>query len=246
MSAPELRRPSMMVFDLDDTLYAYEPAHRAGLEAMFTFGVAETRVTRDAFVAAWDSARERVKARLGATGGSHSRLLYAQDALELLGFRFQGPLVLALEQEYWRAYIVSMTLRPGTEEFFALLRYHSVPIAIVTDLTSQIQIRKLVHLRLDSLIDHVVVSEETAGDKVSLAPFRLLQDRVRSELLEHVWFVGDGPHDAPVQALIDAGVIVSGHGWIKGASAGGADVSSWDELYAVEAAFNTFIHDDSL
>jgi FMN phosphatase YigB (HAD superfamily) len=229
----EPRKPSMIVFDLDDTLYPYEPAHRAGTEAAVAYGVAETRVTRPEFEKAWSAARGRVKARLGATGASHSRLLYAHEATELLGFRSQPALSLALEQEYWRNYMLAMELRPGAEEFLALLRYNDIPISIVTDLTVQIQLRKLVHLKLDALVDHVVISSETSGDKVTLEPFRLLAERVDRALFEHVWFIGDGPHDAPIEKLTAEGILTDGFGWIRGGKVPGTrDWSDFSEIGA--------------
>ncbi|MGY1811024.1 HAD family hydrolase [Blastococcus sp. SYSU D00669] len=210
--------PTLVVFDLDDTLYPYEPCDRAGKEALFRFASDELGVKAPAFADAYAQARVNVKERLGDTASSHSRLLYCHEALELIGLRSEPQVALVMEQEYWRNYLLAMQLRPGVVELLQSLRYNDVATAVVTDLTAQIQFRKLYHLDIAKLIDHVVCSEETAQEKASLQPFRLLASRVAPSALECVWFVGDRDFDAPVDALVEQGVIKDGRGFVHGAS----------------------------
>ena len=211
-------KPTMMVFDLDDTLYEYEPCDQAGKQALFRFAHDELGVKAPAFETAYAQARVNVKERLGETASSHSRLLYCHEALELIGLRSEPHVALVMEQEYWRNYLLAMRLRPGVTDLLQTLRYNDVATAIVTDLTAQIQFRKLYHLDIAKLIDHVVCSEETALEKSSLQPFRLLGSRVAQNSLECVWFVGDRDIDAPVDALVDEGLIKDGRGFVHGAS----------------------------
>jgi FMN phosphatase YigB (HAD superfamily) len=88
-------------------------------------------------------------------------------------------------------------------------------------------------LGLESFFDVIVASEEGAGDKSSLAPFRVLSSRSKAEWMECVWFVGDLPHDAPVDELIRLGVIGDGHAWLMGANSG-ATVTGWRNLNEIE------------
>jgi putative hydrolase of the HAD superfamily len=224
----------MMVFDLDDTLYAYEPCDRAGKEALFRFTNEELGVKAPAFAEAYEQARVNVKGRLGDTASSHSRLLYCHEALELIGLRSEPHVALVMEQEYWRHYLLAMELRPGVTDLLQSLRYNDVTTAIVTDLTAQIQFRKLYHLDLAKLIDHVVCSEETANEKASLQPFRLLASRVAADALSCVWFVGDKDFDAPVDALLQEGVIKNGRGFVHGASMDGR-VHPWRSMRDIES-----------
>jgi FMN phosphatase YigB (HAD superfamily) len=230
-------RPTMMVFDLDDTLYEYDCCDAAGKEALFTFASEELGVKSPAFEEAFAQARVNVKQRLGRTASSHSRLLYCHEAMELIGLRSEPQVALVMEQTYWRNYLLRMQLRTGVIDLLQTLRYNDVFTAIVTDLTAQIQFRKLSHLDLAKHIDHVVCSEETAKEKKSLQPFRLLASRVSSEALENVWFVGDQDFDAPVDALINEGVIREGRGFIYGASSQGR-VSSWTTMREIEEHLN--------
>ena len=226
--------PTLVIFDLDDTLYEYEPSNAAGGAALAAFADRELGVSPAAFTEAISAARSNVKRRVGAVAASHSRLLYCHEALELLGLRSQPQIALAMEQEYWRNYLLASKLRQGAEELLDLLRYNGVTTAIVTDLTAQIQFRKMVHFNIADRIDHVVCSEETAGEKPVGAPFDLLFDRLNPELLANVWFIGDQPYDAPVEACIAESRIRSGRGFVRGHTGGGL-ITNWSEFSEIEA-----------
>jgi FMN phosphatase YigB (HAD superfamily) len=227
--------PTLLVFDLDDTLYEYQACNEAGSSALVCLGAAETGLSEADFKKAIDEARSVVKGRLGKTGSSHSRLLYIHEALEQLGFSNQSSLSLELEQEFWREYLLRMELRPGAEELLLSARFSHIPIALVTDLTLQIQLRKLILLGIDSFFDIVVASEETNGDKSSLEPFKAMAGRSQSEWLQNVWFVGDGPHDGPVLELQELKIIQAGHSWsLNGKS--NQNTTAWSALSQVENA----------
>jgi len=236
VTAPPL--PSLVVFDLDDTLYPYAPCHTAGMGALVKFAARQLGVKERAFLQVWEAARARVKTRLGDTGSSHSRLLYGHEAIEMLGLRSQPALALALEQEYWREYLLAARLRPGAEDLLAALRYSGISIAIVTDLTAQIQFRKMVHLGLDQVVDHIVVSEEAPTDKLGLPPFRILFERLEEGVAKHVWFVGDSIADVScVAQLVEEGLIAEGTAWLlEGRDAGNSNVRTWRDLRTIEQA----------
>ena len=241
MTTPRL--PSLAIFDLDDTLYPYEPSHKAGTAALVRFASSELGVKDRAFLDVWDQARNRVKGRLGSTGSSHSRLLYALEAIEMLGLRSQPALALAMEQEYWREYLLAARLRPGAGDLLSSLRFHNIPIAIVTDLTAQIQFRKLVHLELDQVVDHVVTSEEATTDKVGLEPFRVLFDRLPRQETNHVWFVGDSVPDVDcIERLVADGLIESGTGWLLAGRGEAPPMARvWSRLEQIEDALYELI-----
>lgn len=235
--------PSLVIFDLDDTLYPYEPSHRAGMAALVTFAARELGVKERGFLDVWEGARKRVKARLGATGSSHSRLLYAHEAIEMLGLRSQPGLALAMNKIYWGNYMVAARLRPGARDLLGTLRFNNIPIAIVTDLTAEIQFRKLVHLELDQVVDHVVTSEEATTDKLGLEPFRVLFDRLPRQDSSHVWFVGDSVADVScIDRLVEEKLIESGTGWLL---AGRGDPPpgslTWSRLETIEDALHELI-----
>jgi len=70
------------------------------------------------------------------------------------------------------------------------LRLLGTPTAIVTDLTAQIQFRKVVYFGLDHCFDYIVTSEEAGFDKPHEAPFRIALEKMRPKG-DCVWMIGD-------------------------------------------------------
>lgn len=238
----KLNKPTLVVFDLDDTLYAYKTSNEKAHKALVIAGAAETGLSEPQFEAVLTESRLLVKKRLGKTGASHSRLLYIHEALNQLGFANQPALSLALEQTFWREYLLSMKLREGAEELLLSLRFNHIPIALVTDLTLQIQLRKLNFLKLDAFFDAIVASEETSGDKPTLEPFITLAQRVDPAWLDNVWFVGDHGFDGPVAELKETGLIKDGVSWIMKPNHD-KSATGWNRLEEIEDALNAALDD---
>ncbi len=182
--------PRAVVFDTDNTLYPYEPAHRAALQAAEDKACTLLGVEATRFREAFAEARQAVKRQLGETASSHSRLLYYQRAIELLGMKSQLVMTLDLEQTYWRTFLAASALFPEVEDFLLDLRSAGIATAIITDLTSQIQFRKIIYFGLDNCFDFVVTSEEAGVDKPAFAPFRLALEKLQMAPAE-TWMIGD-------------------------------------------------------
>jgi len=196
-------RPAAVLFDLDDTFYPYDPANAAAMRAVYEKIEASLNLSGPAVQEAFASARGDVKKRLGKTASSHSRLLYFQRMMELLGLKSQPLMALDLEQTYWRTFLLHAELFPRAMEVLIEFRALGIPLAIVTDLTAQIQFRKLVHFNIDRYFDVVVTSEEAGVDKEGLDPFRLAMEKLDLAPDSPAWVIGDNPCDtvAPKRAL---------------------------------------------
>ena len=72
------------------------------------------------------------------------------------------------------------------------LRLLGIPTAIVTDLTAQIQFRKVVYFGLDHYFDYIVTSEEAGYDKPHEAPFQIALEKMRPKG-NCIWMIGDNP-----------------------------------------------------
>jgi len=192
-------KPSAVLFDLDNTLFAYNPSHEAGTAAVRAKALSKIGIAAAEFDAAFSNARLEIKSQLGETASSHSRLLYSQRALEHLGLRSQALLSLELEQTYWGSFLAAAEPREGAYDFLDLLARAGIPRVIVTDLTAQIQLRKLVFLELDKRFEYVVTSEESGQDKPHRAGFDLAISKLNSgkRMAEDdaqegpVWMIGD-------------------------------------------------------
>lgn len=186
------RLPDAILFDTDNTLYPYDPAHTAAQHAVRDKVIKTFSISGEAFDRAFSQAREQVKTRLKHTAASHSRLLYLQRMLEIMGLGSQVLLALDFEQTYWRTFLSSATLFDGVKEVLDDIRILGIPTAIVTDLTAQIQFRKVVYFGLDRYFDYIVTSEEAGFDKPHEAPFQIALEKMRPQG-NCVWMIGDNP-----------------------------------------------------
>jgi len=187
-----LRLPDAFLFDTDNTLYSYTLAHTAAQKAVRDKVVGTFSITRDDFDHAFKEARNQVKTRLKHTASSHSRLLYLQRMLEIMGLGSQVLLALDFEQTYWRTFLSNAILFDGVKEVLDDIRLLGIPTAIVTDLTAQIQFRKVVYFGLDQHFDYIVTSEEAGFDKPHEAPFQIAIEKMRPKG-DCIWMIGDNP-----------------------------------------------------
>jgi len=182
--------PDAVLFDTDNTLYPYEPAHQAAMRAVRAKAARLFGIEQEKFDQAFDTARKAIKERLRHTASSHSRLLYFQQMLEIIGLRSQVLLALDLEQTYWRTFLSNARLFDGVKDFLDDLRIAGIPTAIVTDLTAQIQFRKIVYFGLDRYFDYIVTSEEAGFDKPHAAPFEIAVAKMKPRG-DCIWMIGD-------------------------------------------------------
>ncbi len=162
-----VKEKRLILLDLDNTLYAYAPCHRAGLAAATAAYLRDFDGSKseEAFIAAYDQGRRAVHQRLSGTASSHSRLLYFQAALEEINPELSETLALDLESAYWNGYLESMALAPWCMGFFEFCRREGKRVTIVTNLTTQIQMQKLRKLGIEGHIDCLVSSEEIGIEK---------------------------------------------------------------------------------
>lgn len=186
------RLPDAILFDTDNTLYPYDPAHAAAQQAVRDKVAKTFSIAPEDFDKAFNEARAQVKTRLKHTASSHSRLLYLQRMLEIMGLGSQVLLALDFEQTYWRTFLSNAVLFDEVKELLDDIRLLGIPTAIVTDLTAQIQFRKVVYFGLDHYFDYIVTSEEAGFDKPHAAPFQIAIEKMRPKG-DCLWMIGDNP-----------------------------------------------------
>jgi putative hydrolase of the HAD superfamily len=185
-----LKWPDVVVFDIDDTIYDYERCHRIAMLRIQKAYTQYFQISNQEFDTVFQSSKEAVKTTLGNTGSSHSRLLYFQKMSETLGFGPQILKSLEFEHIYWREFLRNADLFENVIEFLEVLRQNNIRINVLTDLTSQIQFRKLIHFKIDEYVDAIVTSEESGIDKPDAKNYALLQQKNGDKNL-HYWVIGD-------------------------------------------------------
>lgn len=184
------KKPDIIAMDLDDTMYAYNPCHSAAISAVSAelknrFDLSETY-----WQPAYFSSRENIKARLGPIASSHSRLAYFKGMLENLGMATELELALQLEGLYWGAFIRNIRIADNLDQFLAVAREHGIPVVVVTDLTTGVQIKKIHKLGIADMISGLVSSEDVGADK----PSTLFKEYINRQLGldgHHWWVIGD-------------------------------------------------------
>jgi putative hydrolase of the HAD superfamily len=159
----------------------------------------------------WNSGRESVKKRLAYSTSQHSRLLYVQEMLRNLGFSSNQTLALKLENIYWSRYFTQMKPIKDAENFLHVLRNLKIPIILVTDLDSRIQLKKLLYLGWENYFDDILTSEYLGSDKKFGNNFTYALDEMDMQYKKNVWFIGDQPTDLPnIKDLIQSDYIING------------------------------------
>jgi FMN phosphatase YigB (HAD superfamily) len=187
--------PTSIFIDLDNTLYDYQAREKNARRDLFAKASRDLQISTQKLSRAYESARAQVKFRNGESASSHSRLCYISEMFVQLGFRQKPDQILELENTYWQSYLSELQLDSKVSEFIALIRQRAVPLVLITDLTLEIQYRKLIRLNLVSSFDYIIASEECGGDKISGLPFTLGFSRLPETELQFPWFIGDSIHD---------------------------------------------------
>ncbi len=182
--------PDAVLLDTDNTLYPYNPAHEAAQLAVKTKVMKVFSISSAEFDYAFIEARGQIQHTLEGMASSHSRLLYIQRMLEIMGLGSQVLMALDFEQTYWRTFLSNAVLFDGVKGLLEDFRRLNIPVAIVTDLTAQIQFRKMVYFGLERYFDYIVTSEEVAFDKPHQAPFDLAVEKMDA-YEKNIWMIGD-------------------------------------------------------
>jgi HAD superfamily hydrolase (TIGR01549 family) len=172
--------PRALILDLDNTAYAYDPCHEAGLDSAWLVGktLHARLATKPQFVAAYKAARDQAKESAGHHAARHCRLLYFKNLVETtLGGTAFDP-VNRLHQAYWKGYFDRLQPDPGCREVLSALREGGTRIAWVTNFTTERQMLKIRALGLEDSRDLLVSSEEAGAEKPSPAPFLLALKRL--------------------------------------------------------------------
>lgn len=153
-----------VIFDIDNTLYSYDAAHKIAFQALSesfcgTFGVSQGQFTR-----LHREADRILRARVGQPCGAiHNRLIRYQIMLEQIG----KPVSYApgLADTYWGALLSNMQCAPGARECMSFLKSAGYTVGIGTNMTADYQFAKLKRLGLLCYVDFLVSSEEVGAEK---------------------------------------------------------------------------------
>jgi HAD superfamily hydrolase (TIGR01509 family) len=167
-----------ILIDLDNTLYPYDINHERAMDKCIEECQQSLGISKDQFKDIFKLSRDAVHHSLNRQAASHSRLLYFQKFSEIY-FGFTKPdFALDMEELYWSEFMSGMSFMPGVERFLKKVKEAGIKSCVVTDLTTQIQLRKWQKLDLGKYIDFMVTSEEAGIEK----PDRIIFDMALAKL----------------------------------------------------------------
>ncbi len=180
------------VFDLDDTLYAFDGGaapNAAALRALAAVAAPALGISEDAFLAEVAASLRAQKERVGPDNpGYHSRAARFARILEARAL----PLRLSLEWTdlYWKELFARIRPAPGAADVLRACRARGLRVGVGTDMSAIEQFRKLETLGLLDLVDFVATSEEAGVEKPHPAFFDLVAEKARCAPGE-ILFAGD-------------------------------------------------------
>ncbi len=152
------------LLDLDNTLYGYDLPHKTAMAKVLKsfsddFGIDPQKAEED-----FNLARKRTHLELPNRAASHNRLLYFQKLLEINELNSM-PHALNYYHMYWDTFLEHMELFPNAENFLKNQKEQGHKTCLLTDLTAEIQYRKVERLGIGKYIDFIVTSEEVGVEK---------------------------------------------------------------------------------
>src|SRR3990172_3027420 len=124
-----------ILLDIDNTIYDYPSTHRNAIDAV-RIHLGKILGKENAVLdEAYRRARESVHMELAGTAASHSRLLYFQRMLDILG---ANPLVHAMDcyDLYWERFLSGIQANEGVYAFLEQVK--EAKLCLLTDLTAPI------------------------------------------------------------------------------------------------------------
>jgi FMN phosphatase YigB (HAD superfamily) len=179
-----------VLLDIDNTIYHYESCHNYALNILLsrlsTIVSNPKKEVQEEFM----KSRQKVNEQLYGTASSHSRFLYVQLTLEFFLGKTAFYHTLKMEKLYWDTFLSKMIIDGRAFNFINQCNNKKIPICCVTDLTTEIQFRKIVTLKLEDKISFIVTSEEAGIEKPEKKIFDLALEKMKLNY-EDVIMVGD-------------------------------------------------------
>lgn len=180
-----------VLFDLDDTLYDYAPCNESALQTVFDRFGHDLSLGSAEFRELHDQVRRELAEELHGQAPAHNRLLFFKRMVERQTGRSAVPLATEMFELYWNTFLENM--RPAADAHAVLRELcASMPLALVSNHTTDIQLRKVARLGFESYFQVIVTSEEVGAEKPSAVPFLAALTALKIEPAQAL-MVGDDP-----------------------------------------------------
>ncbi len=189
-----MHTPTAILFDLDDTLIAFDAVSEAAWQQVIATHAARTTIDASAMRNAinehstwyWSDAERH---RIGRRSLPHTRRTLVQQALQKIGHN-DVPAAHAIADDYTALRTALIHLLPGVEALLTDLQQRGVRMGLVTNGTTEEQRHKIERFALAAYFEFIQVEGELGVGKPEDAAYRHALARLDLPP-EEVWFVGD-------------------------------------------------------
>ena len=168
-----------VLFDLDNTLYDYEVPHKKALDATFSELIKYIKISKVKFKYLFKISKAEIKRELSGTASAHNRVLYFQRLIEKTHKTVDPEIILKLYDAYWNSFLKNMKPFEDTLKTLKEIKKRGLRIAIVSDMTVHIQLKKLKRLGLANHVDFLITSEESGSEKPHSIMFLLALNKLK-------------------------------------------------------------------
>lgn len=178
-----------ILFDLDNTLFHWDPCDLRGRKAAHAALKLSHDVSFDHFMSLHKEARQYLRHHLQGQGSNHNRILFFKHIADALTDAPKPSLVLTMYQRYWQAFFAAMKPHPDAHRVLSQLK-RTHKLALVSNHVTQPQLDKVVRLGFEPYFDVIVTSEEAGCEKPDARIFQLALSKLGISASEAV-MVGD-------------------------------------------------------
>ena len=177
----------LIIFDLDNTFYSYEPTHEKALDSVYKSQTIFK--SYDLFIENYNIAKEKIHHRLFSNPSRHSKLLYFKEMFnEILSHNE----ILILENLYWETFITIADIKIEGVNSLKNLKNINDKYILCTNQNTNVQLKKIHSWNLD-MFDRVITSEEVGYEKPAIEFFNYVENFFEDiEINEYkIYAIGD-------------------------------------------------------
>jgi putative hydrolase of the HAD superfamily len=191
-----------LLVDLDDTLTVSQAQYAAAQKFTATYVARKYSLDLDQFYQLVKEKRLIVARNFPSVHTRHSRILIYRMAMDEMIGKYDLSLLPDLEDMFWEHFLNNIEVFPGVKVVLKKIRDSGVKIAIVSDGSLSLRIRKIKAAGLLHLVDEVVASEEVIFEKPFSAIFTLALSRLSVESHEAIMLGNNYKNDIRGAQLI--------------------------------------------
>lgn len=175
-----------VLFDLDDTLIKSGQVYSRALKFAASFLARKYSLDVDDFYSLVAEKHLIVQRNFPTVHTRHSRILVFRMALDEMVGKYDLSLLPDVEDMYWEFFMNSIELFPEVEYVLSRIKDSGMKVAIVSDGSLSLRIRKVKAAGILHYVDQVIASEEVIFEKPFSAIFTLALSRLTLEPNEAV------------------------------------------------------------